>query len=1645
MSGPGTPPETGTDTSTDDRYNANVTFAPQVDQPTDVTAPDVLGTDQPPDVAPQAPPAAVSATLGAPPVTAAPNSVLTTALNNAMELEGQHEQVNRSDIQEYLKDGGVNMDPAKAAWCAALVNSSIAQAGGKGTGSQVATSFLNYGQPATTPQYGDVLVQARGHAAGQTGGHVGFATGQTRDGPTGPEIEMFSGNKGDKAVRSWEPAGSVQIRRMPGQAAAQAAASAPAAPATPQFGDPGYNLEPIAPEFKGADIPFSQQLQALSNLDTPVTPIDQDQQTPLENFETFQIGMPPKGAIPSQMFDNPVTFTRSPNNTPIPKELNYSKQQSFPMFESNYDINNPPPAYETPVNDIPFEQRTHMQKLDSAVRAVNQLARGTLNQGTGFVYGLGQAAGAVVALPSRLAGFEGGEADRMFNYFTGLRAAAERGNADITGLSGQGAAPQTGLEKLMLNTGESIIPAGKYTVPLTAGLVGLREAISPAEAAPRKKAGSVADSFAGMLSSGNIDVRNPTQPINVIYVPDEVAKDGSVIVAPSSSLYGKVNLPPDKALEQYNRVGAFYGHFQSQQDAENFVNAINDRVTISTNTVAGPTKVTTGELALMGTLGAASIGAAFAPQVFSMFSKSTPRLGRPVDAAAPGTEAFTTRGDAFRTYVDDVNGGIMRVAGQVVQDQGKLDNLRNLFTLQTRGAASNIADSAVRNGISVGPNFTFQVKVPLGDLQAKATPEMEQYLNLMDTFDDLQKLQKVGTAAAVRTAALPGPPVVRGLTEADVLSQVGALEATNPELRQVGAAYRDNLRQLRAFESRGEWAMTTPKEAKRLNSENPNEVPFLGVDRVWEDPNYVRQSPFVALGENMRTRMRTRMENEAKGAYIDAMREAEPSSFVRVTQQQLNDNPHWGPNTVTVYRRGKPEKYTTDPHIADVLKMDPYYFQNGALDLMYKTKRIVEATTTGMFAPWFAETSFLRNHQIIAPTAATIPGVKQPYPLQSAYQSVAAIPQQLGPQLAGFGSKTVNGPAAQAIYNTLDRASGGWLNQTLGPQFLQSLSKRLQTIHDTSLYARLEAAGSHRGSILEHQIRDPNAMHWRRLTQTNNALLNSAINTTQGLTRTFLEGWKHTLGAVHNAPSYAFARRNADRFTIPELAGMTRQVTGDPMSGGQFTNKGRVIRFQDEGFGGMLKTRGVQALGGVAEAGRIAVPWFNPSLQGMKRIGQAYMENPKKFVANMWLYTQLPAATAYAWNRAIGNDPQGVSYSDYHMNGRSQYNTMMNYYLGVPGRPASEGIQIPRFHELAPMARWMEIAMDHAFRSSKYSASEDFMNVATNGVKVIFEPSTPPLINLGFAGAGMVGPQGAFSGDAYKRTSQPFDQNSGLPANIELYMRAVAPGLADIFGSGLSAAIQADEGKSRVGAFLSEAGKRVVSKAPITRAITNIQPPATGNTRYTEDLFAKQKAISDLDRFYKDWGLTGGNLNIGAKTARSVEGGKIATDALGQPLPRGAPGMGQPEPTNPLYKMFAQEMHDTFKKDDPKNGGIGFQSMWKRYTDATKAIKTVQSVSAGNFVTWQRYLDSVPETKAFLQDAGVDYRNPLAVKSFYESYRQAAAKELLFTIKRVENEFSQRLGRPIKFEDLQPYGQGLPPEDPSNMFDLGFQETAPAP
>ncbi len=190
------------------------------------------------------------------------------AVDLASGLLGKNENTSASNINAFLKRGGVDIDAAQTAWCAAFVNSSLAQVGLKGTGSLTANSFQNWGQSVDLSQImrGDVLLQSRGLGAGQAGGHVGLATGVSRMGKNGLQLQMLSGNSSDSVATTWVDAAQLQARRATEAAGALqkvAASSGAATQGLGQFGQLSTSFFPSAPAASGGSGGLSSWLGGL--------------------------------------------------------------------------------------------------------------------------------------------------------------------------------------------------------------------------------------------------------------------------------------------------------------------------------------------------------------------------------------------------------------------------------------------------------------------------------------------------------------------------------------------------------------------------------------------------------------------------------------------------------------------------------------------------------------------------------------------------------------------------------------------------------------------------------------------------------------------------------------------------------------------------------------------------------------------------------------------------------------------------------------------------------------------------------------------------------------------------------------------------------------------------------------------------------------------------------------------------------------------------------------------------------------------------------------------------------------------------------------------------------------------------------------
>ena len=136
---------------------------------------------------------------------------VTTPYKAAQKMVGLSEHEDNRVLASFFKKSlGKNIDPAETPWCAAFVNAVLNSNGGKGTGSLMARSYLEWGTPTKTPKEGDIVVLQR--TGDPTKGHVGFYAGEASNG----RIKVLGGNQGDSvSVKAFPKAMVLGYRQAP--------------------------------------------------------------------------------------------------------------------------------------------------------------------------------------------------------------------------------------------------------------------------------------------------------------------------------------------------------------------------------------------------------------------------------------------------------------------------------------------------------------------------------------------------------------------------------------------------------------------------------------------------------------------------------------------------------------------------------------------------------------------------------------------------------------------------------------------------------------------------------------------------------------------------------------------------------------------------------------------------------------------------------------------------------------------------------------------------------------------------------------------------------------------------------------------------------------------------------------------------------------------------------------------------------------------------------------------------------------------------------------------------------------------------------------------------------------------------------------
>jgi hypothetical protein len=1240
------------------------------------------------------------------------------------------------------------------------------------------------------------------------------------------------------------------------------------------------------------------------------------------------------------------------------------------------------------------------------------------------------------------------------NWLANAAQQSQRAAEQIT-LS-EGMKAETPVEHLGEWAGEYLFPyksaaaipaqvAKSFTVPLTATGVAARAGLTALTSDEIPIPSIVSTAEAGEDPLAKALGLKPTPALNT---PTKVAPTPNAPtfpttpVAPGSTIMpdGMVIPPPDMRtttppkVSRRTRKGQF---IESEEDFKKRAEEawIKKEVQARTYTptamemfesVGGMQRMASSEYKILGVAAGTLVAAVFAPKIYARFAKAELPVARVVTEAAPGTVAVSRPIDLVRAQ-DDILAPLEALTTRAGVPQTAVDRVIETHRIQTRNGGRALADSAVEIGRMETPSYRFAAPVALNDLARQATPETDTYLKLWHNADVLTNT-KPPTGGAAPTVPSPiGPQTIT-----DILTDISYMEQANPALKDLQRAHQGWNKAVRKFQNDGEYATLTNKEYADLQTSSKN---TLGGDKPITTGDAI-----AAQSDGSKGLIKARLDNEAVGKLVDEVRKVPPSAhlpgggeslFVKISKDLYDSHPEWKPNTVTFKRKGVREYYTTDPFIADVLKTD-HTMITGWSNIPYMTKRWLESTTTGVLAPNFSVTSAIRSYWIAKFT--TEKGFRAPTMLGTAL----AIPQQLAPQVA------------LAISHGLESGSNGILSRMFPQGWADGLSRRLAQVYADSVYAQLKAAGTHRGSYLEQQIR---ARGIQAATQQFNAL--AAANPAFRGAQHFWNAWKASIESVHSSVGFNFVKRNLGREGMPELALRARRLTGDPRTGGAyFVGEGRgrrPIRFEaDNKLDQAVVDTLVKGYGYTAEVARQSVPWWNATLQGAKRIGEAYLHDPIRFTRSTALYAMAPAASLFYYAKALdaaGGDPKGRSYLDYLLNGRSAYNRQMNFYVPIPGKNAEDGIEITFFHELNPFKRGIEIALHHMLGSdvpkeqfwtsmpdnvtARRPLKDDLWTAAHMFLDTAIIPPMPPTVNAAMGLYGIRGPQGVFGGVAYPVKGDPFNQNGGLPTSLELATRALIGGVGESLAGFYAASTQSEGGYwNAVKNGLAQVRDINIKKTPILRDVTRIIPDISSVTDLSKEVFDNQKEFNDLSRFFKKWTVNEGK--IGIKPA-SIGGNIALLEKYGlQQFNAANPGLQQPDPTNPLYLQFMEEFYNRFMKESPNfvkgedNGGVGFKSLWRNYGQASQKLDRLKDVNHGTYDRWQREME--PDAKKELEAAGVDTTDRREVVNFYKKKQFDALRVINYVRRATEEILSKQSGRPMRLKDIKPF---LPPQPSS--------------
>lgn len=963
---------------------------------------------------------------------------------------------------------------------------------------------------------------------------------------------------------------------------------------------------------------------------------------------------------------------------------------------------------------------------------------------------------------------------------------------------------------------------------------------------------------------------------------------------------------------------------------------------------------------------------------------------------------ITKNSDLLSGYILSDTDSVLEIARRA--GVPNFDDLQKQFDNATHSGANARVVEAVSTGSMPTVHGNFAAPVSPRQLAAVydlLSPQQQVDLNnymLLGNYADVIKRRQAhdANALALHQQALqtdpqaPAPTMIAKATDQQELTQIAQQRATMrmnmPMLNEFSQGYQQLTEEARRFISEGPYALIDKATKARFDKEQPHYVP---IQTTSVDPNdtllrrvvaaqkeeadtgpvgspawleerdianidmntlQLQQGALPSIVDYVQSVLQAQMQNNARGAYVDAMMQSTPNQagtplIRRAKGKEVEKYPD---RIVTVTRNGKDEKYITESYIARTLKLDPYILTNPVAMGLFMSRRAFETGTTGVTSFSFPLTSAIRD--TISGWANTTKGQKAP----------------------GFGVITapfeiLTAKATKAFYTAIeDRlAAGQVFIPGVDANSQKQLAARLAATYQNSFYHLAQQHGGYDASIMRDRIK----LAKGALGEVQKAIPWPVSRTYNMTLAPLISGLTNVLDAMMEAPRYNAAKRNTKAgVPIDTALAEAKKMTGDTSKSGKvYDAQGRRITGDTiDPEKGLFN----EAIGGVTEFARIAAPYFNPMVQGMRRVATEAVADPVRFAARNWLAVGLPAMAAYAWNQMLSQDnPEGYDYTDYAFNVRSGDEQVMELYIGIPGQPPEKGISIPIAHESTPFMAPFQTALYHMGGGGDDLAK----GLTTAGLNILgnsAEVGLPPVANAFLQMQGISGVGAMIGANSPYETRE--DNIGVLPQNMENTMRALFGTQAAI---GLEAASAfADDGDLLAAGeeFMNSIAKRL----PIVKGIGGWR---TNSAYFTPVSLEQRKKLDAYNAFDEAWTTHMAQEGVVVSPSSPPPSMFPDVDKNGDMLeiPFGATGpVPTARPVNPLYALYGQQIHDTLAKKDP----YGFPATKAQMGALTDQIRLLRGFNAGrrdDYQQWQDWIENAPtkitEAEAKAEEASEAY------------------------------------------------------------------------